>query len=104
MASLTAKEKALVRNFLERKALDTGIPVSWIKAAVNDASQVFEDLIDGTTPITDAEIPGGGKSFKVLAKERMDTASIPHGVTFTNNELKWISAKTFELKFIRDKV
>lgn len=104
MANLTTEERTKIRRFMEQKANETAISVTWIKAAVNDASQAFEDLIDGTVVIADSEIPVAGKSFKILSKERMDAASTPHGVTFTNVQLKWIAAKTFELKFIRDRV
>lgn len=88
MAALTDVEKRIIRNFLERKATDTQVPVSWVKAAVNDGAQAIEDLI----------VANAGAISSAI-----DAATTPHGVTFTAAEKKALVAKTLELKFVRDK-
>ena len=87
MATLTTEEKVKIRNDMERKAAQEGIPVQWIKDAVNDAAQAIEDLIiNNATAISNA----------------IDAASQPHGITFTADEKKWLVAFTVLMKHNRD--
>lgn len=84
MAVLTNSEKAQIRNILERKFPN----VTWPKAAVNDAAQVVEDfLADNQASVATS----------------INTATVtPHGVTFTANQKKVLSAAVFYLKYVKD--
>jgi hypothetical protein len=84
MAILTNQEKARIRNILAEK-----FPaVTWPKAAVDAAAQVVEDFL------TDNQATVAGS---------INTATVgPHGVTFTANQKKVISAAVFLLKYGRD--
>lgn len=87
MATITDQEKAQIRNAVERKAIQEGIAVYWIKAALNDAAQAVEDLlVNNAAAISNV----------------INNASQPHGVTFTANEKKWIVALTILMKYNRD--
>jgi len=89
MAVLTTQELRRVRNHLEKK--QNGAAITWSKSAINAASQAVEDLLDA--PSTKAAISGA-----------IDTALTPYGVTLTNAQKKWLVAKVFESKFIKDQV
>jgi hypothetical protein len=103
MATLTNAEKRKIRNAVERKANKTDIPITWIKAAVHDAAQVIEDALSGDDPILRAECaPTVGTGFDGITSSRIDTATTPHGVTFTNQEKKWLAAVVMEVKYTRD--
>lgn len=89
MAVLTEAEKVKIRRGLERWANENGVPVAWVKAAVNDAAQAVEDAL---------------QNMKVSVSSTMDTASQAHGVTFSNPQKKIIAAWVMELNHVRDTI
>jgi hypothetical protein len=95
MASLTNNEKAQVRRFLAKKSA-----VTWLKAAINAAAQVIQDLEDGTYVIQQSDIDPGGTTLTQLGSTKIDAATAP--VVFTNQQKKWLRAKILELNFIKD--
>jgi hypothetical protein len=88
MATLTDEEKRQIRNYMERYAAANNVPVAVVKAAVNDSAQAFEDWLVANQ---------AGAAVAVQA------AAAPHGVTWTNPELKQLGAIVFNLKYSRDK-
>lgn len=87
MATLTTEEKVKIRNAAARKANEAGVPIRWVKGALNDAAQAVEDLIVASAiPISNA----------------INTASAPYGITFTATEKRWIVALTVLMKHNRD--
>lgn len=103
MANLTVEERTKLRNFMERKALELEVPVTWVKAALNDAAQAFEDVLDGDAPITADEITATSGNFPSIVSQRINAATQPHGgLTLTGAQKKALGAKVFELKYIRD--
>lgn len=89
MAVLTDDEKVKIRRGLEKWANDQGVPIAWVKAAVNDAAQAVEDAL---------------QSMKISVSADMDTASQAHGVTFSNPQKKIIAAWVMELNHVRDTI
>jgi hypothetical protein len=88
MATLSADEKTKIRRALADVAQANDIPITWVKAAVNDAAQAVEDLL-----VNNAE----------AISTAIDTASQPHGVTFTVAQKKALVAWTLFVKYERDK-
>lgn len=87
MAILTDEEKTKIRNAAARKADEIGVPIRWVKGALNDVAQAVEDLlVNNATAISNA----------------IDAASEPYGITFTAAEKKWIVALTVLMKHNRD--
>lgn len=83
MGILTNQEKTRIRNILESKVASQ----SWAKAAVNDAAQAIEDfLVDNASAVS----------------ATINTASAPHGVTFTAPQKKILVAAVLYVKFLRD--
>jgi hypothetical protein len=89
MATLTDEEKRKIRNAAERKANANSVSISWVKGAVNDAAQAIEDAISAA-------------AFQTQVSSDIDTATSSYGVTFTNQEKKWLFAFVCEHKFRRD--
>lgn len=87
MATLTDAEKAQIRNAVARKATQEGVPIHWVKGAINDAAQAVEDLLVSSAP---------------AISNTIDDASQPYGVTFTADEKKWIVAWAVFMKYQRD--
>lgn len=90
MAVLSIPDKVKVRNFLERKAAELQVPVSWIKQVVNDAAQAIEDRL--SSPAT-----------KTALSNDIDAATQPLGVTLTATQKKHLVAMVFSIKFDLDK-
>lgn len=87
MATLTDQEKTKIRQTVARKAAEHDVPIGWVKGAINDAAQAVEDhLVDQASAIS----------------TEIDTATSPYGITFTNQEKKWIVALVMEMKYTRD--
>ncbi len=89
MATLTTDEKVKIRRAVARKAANIGVPVSWVKGAVNDSAQAVEDIL-------------ASAAFQTQVSDDIDTASTPYGVTFTNSEKKWIAALVMEINYVKD--
>lgn len=89
MAALTETERVKVRRGIEKWANDNGVPVSWVKAAVNDSAQAVEDAI---------------QAIKADVANDIDAASQPHGVTFTAAQKKVIAAWVLRLNYVRDTI
>jgi hypothetical protein len=87
MATLTDREKTMIRNRAEQKATEAGVPIRWVKGALNDSAQAVEDLI---------------VSSATAISNTIDAASQPYGITFTATEKKWIVALTVLMKHNRD--
>ncbi len=104
MAILTFDEKRKIRTRVEIKAIALGIPIRWVTTALHAGAQAIEDMLDGTINITRIEVPGGaGEGFDAIMAARIDAATLPHGLTFTNPEKKWFFAFVIEQKYRRDK-
>jgi hypothetical protein len=86
---LTPDERTQLRHFMERKAVNLAIPVSWVKSAVHDAAQAVADVLESA-------------AFKTAISSAIDAATVPHNVTFTAVQKKALAAKVFEITFIRD--
>lgn len=91
MAVLTDDEKVKIRREIARIAAENSIPVSWVKGAIHDAAQVFEDIL-------------ASAAFKTQVSDDMDTATSPYGITFTNQQKKWIGAMVMYVNYVRDLV
>lgn len=103
MATLTTEERNKIRNAAERKANANDIPISWVKGAINDAAQVIEAALSGDIPIQRSECePITGTSFEVIVSARIDVATVPYSVIFTNQEKRWIFAYVCGAKSGRD--
>ncbi len=87
MAALTDREKRLVRNFMEKKANEMGVPVRWIKDCMNNTAQAVEDALEAIKPSVAAD---------------MNAASSPYGVTFNAAEKKKIAAIVMDVKYVRE--
>lgn len=87
MATLTDEEKTKIRNAAARKADKAGVPIRWVKGALNDAAQAVEDLINNSS---------------IAISNVINAASEPYGITFTAAEKKWIVALTVLMKHNRD--
>jgi hypothetical protein len=90
MATLTDAEKALIRRRIAKLARENDVPITWIKAAINDAAQAVEDILDSA-------------AFKSQTSTAMDTATQSYGITFTNTEKKWIGAYVMFTRYDKDK-
>lgn len=88
MATLTTEERRQIRNYMERYANANNIPIAWVKAAVNDSAQAFEDWLVAN---------------QASASAAVQAAASPHGITWTNAQLKQLGAKVFDLKYGRDR-
>jgi hypothetical protein len=86
MTTLTDAEKIKIRNALERKARELGIPVRWTKPHIHNVLQAIEDVFDSPT-------------FKTAVSNAIDNAS---PLSFSATEKTWIAAQVFEAKFLRD--
>jgi hypothetical protein len=86
--ALTANQKQRARNWMERKAKEAGLPVSWVKGAVNDALDAIDGLMTSNAGAISTAING---------------ASQPHGITFTAAQKKILFALWAEAKFDTDK-
>lgn len=87
MAVLTNEEKAKIRNAVEKIANQNGVSIDYVKGAINDSAQAIEDAL---------------VSMKTAVSSDIDNASSTYGVTFTNQQKRWIAAKVMELCFVRD--
>lgn len=86
--ALTATQKQRVRNWAEEKARNSGVPVTWVKAAINDVCDAFDTfLLDNQASIN----------------TRINNASQPHGVTFTAAQKKILFALYCLAKYEQDK-
>ena len=93
MATLSKAEKFKIMRRAELKSNTASIPIRWAKQAIVDAAQAIEDAVDGTVNITRSEVPvDPGAGFNVIVSGRIDAATTPHGLTFTNSEKKWLFA------------
>jgi len=88
MATLTTAEKDAVMKALARYARANDLPVTWVKDAVRDAAQAIEDELTAAQATISAAV---------------DTATSPHGITFTGAQKKIIGAWVFNAKYGRDK-
>lgn len=88
MALLTEQEKRKVRNYMERYANKNDAPITWVKVALEDSAQAFEDWLIANQ---------SGAAIAIQA------AASPHGITWTSAELKQIGAVVFNQKYSRDK-
>ena len=86
--ALTATQKDRARQWMAQKAKDASVPVTWVKAAVNDTL----DAID--TDMT---------AHKATLSTAMNTASTPHGITWTAAQKKILFALWSEITFNTDK-
>ena len=64
-----------------------GVPIRWVKAAVNDTVDAIDSLISNAKPQISTVI---------------DDASQPYGVTFTAQEKVWLTAYTLHRLYLRD--
>lgn len=86
MAILTNQEEDKIRNVIERKANEAGVPITWVKAQLNNAAQAIEDVITGRAAAISLAI---------------DTAMSP--IVLTNPQKRFLVGKVLETKFQRDR-
>lgn len=84
MATLTNNEKAKVRQFMQTKANEEGVPITWVKDNLNAAAQALEDAL---------------ASNKASYAAAIETAA--PGV-FDNAEKKWIGAIVLHINYVKD--
>lgn len=89
MATLTDEEKVKIRNAAARRANEAGVPIRWVKGALNDSAQAVEDLLANSA---------------LAISNAINAASEPYGITFTAVEKRWIVALTVLMKHNRDMV
>jgi hypothetical protein len=89
MTTLTNVELRKIRNRVERRANAAGAPIDWVKAAIHDAAQAIEDEISDT-------------AFRSQVSGAINTATTPHGITFTVAEKEWLFAYVCEATYGRD--
>ena len=87
MATLTTEEKRLIRNLMEKKAIEAGFDHRWIKECMHDTAQAVEDAL---------------QSIKSQVSSDMDTASTAYGVSFTGAEKKKIAALVMQAQYVRE--
>jgi len=89
MAELTEAEKILLRQTVERKSNEAGIPQRWVKACLHDVGQAIENILSST-------------NLQTAISNAVDTAAAPYGVTFSGTEKRWLAAIVMEIKHTRD--
>ena len=83
----TDDEKRKIRNAVERKATETGIPIRWVKDALNDATDDLDSFIQNAKP---------------QIANVIDAATQPYGVTLTAQEKTWFTAIVLRRLLLRD--
>lgn len=102
MAAMTTSQKTQIRQAASRKATQLGVPVDWVKDAINDAAQAIINTLDGDVPLQQSEIGPTGTGFNVVMSNRIDNATSPYGFTFNVTQKKWLFAFVCEIVFQRD--